>query len=141
MDDGELMRLTAVLHTRLQQMEDVAARKVRDLYNLLRQEEQPLRELLQCYFELGALPPSVPDAAARCFVRAQDDRFARGEIATLLHSVALASGKEVARVLHGIRGEDNALLVGTPGWGKARHLEYRSLVELANQMILQRVQD
>jgi hypothetical protein len=134
------MRQTVVMHTRLTQMEDIAARKCRDLYNILRQTEIPIKHLLQRYFETGCVPASVPDVASKCFVSALEDRFARGQVATLLSSISLSSGKEVARILHGIRGDDNEA-VASPLWGKARHLEYRSLVELGNQMILKKAQE
>ena len=128
------------MHNRLSQMEDIAVRKGRDLYNILRQQDVPIKDLLQKYFETGSVPASVPDAAARCFVSAHEDRFARGQVVTLLNSITLSSGKEVARILHGIRGEDGDS-IASPYWGKGRHLEYRSLVDLGNQMILKKARE
>jgi hypothetical protein len=140
-NDGDLMRHTTVMHQRLQQLEDIGARKSRDLYNILRQQNVPFKDLLNRYFETGGLDNDkrVEDAAARCFVRARDDRMARGDVATLLNSITLTSGKEVARIMHGIRGSEGSdALISSRFWGKGRHLEYRSLVELANEIILKR---
>jgi hypothetical protein len=136
---ADVMELTKEIHTRLSLMEDLAARKSRDLYNILRQDRVPIKELIQSYFE----PPSshsvaVEDLSAKHFLDASEDRDARAQIRTLLNSIdGLSSGREVARILHGL-GEKG---VDSSWWRKGRHLEYRSLVELANRMILSKVDE
>jgi hypothetical protein len=71
-------------------------------------------------------------------VDAEKDRYARGDVVTLLKSLSLSTGKEVARVLHGIRrnkeGDDPLTSCGY--WNKGRHIEYRSLVRLANTLVV-----
>jgi hypothetical protein len=52
--------------------------------------------------------------------------------------VQLATGVEVARVFHGLASSPHDAMRSNAFWKKGQHIEYESLVELANKMILER---
>ena len=89
---------------------------------------------------MGSITAATDYSAATIHL-ASTDRFLRGDIVTLLKtSNALRTGRQVARILHALDSPSfpSADWCTSPSWGKARQIDFVSLMALANEVILQR---
>jgi RecQ family ATP-dependent DNA helicase len=138
--DETLTAKAIAMHARLAEMEQLNVQKCHDLYNILALgQDAEIKAQLEHYFVTGCATANVPNVAASAFKDAAKDPYVRGDVVTLLKRQSFKTGKEVARVLHGIRatsGDADDPMTASPFWNKARHVEYRSLVRLANELIV-----
>lgn len=148
LDGAALTKLVVDVNTRLQKVERCNVQKLHALYNAMYDAIQAppeamdamLKEHLDHYFTVGSVSTAV-DYAQGAIVDASKDSFLRGDITTLLNSAreSLRTGRQVARVLHGLDSPEFPASAWCTNrfWGKAKHVDFASLMAFATEIILQ----